>query len=271
MKKISMTAILFFLCCLFYFSGCGLDEYYYLDAPLSSYNTPVVDSTNYTQQTPFTSAYFDFTPAKQADLPDDFKYLGTAVFYRIYNNYSTMNSDISSISSLSSSTNESAAFASLESKGYKQLRGTSDNGTPLISYEKYSNCGRVFIRLTNYLEKDSTSSDYEYKASILLFGDGAQTTVNSEALYRLGKPLRDGKELNFDFGRKYTSGTNVDKYVYPANGDADTSFSSSPSTDNMYYVTMYAVAMGRDNSFTSYYSNVLYLGSVAIDSSVEDN
>lgn len=268
MKKISIFLILFFSCCLFIFSGCGLDEYYYLDAPITVYNTSTVDSSNYTNQTPYTSAYFDFKPAVFTGNKDgDFIYLGTAVYYKIYNSYTVMNSDISSISSLSSSTNESAAFASLESKGYKNLRGSADSGVPLVSDKDFGDCTRVYIRLTNYMERESTDSDYQYKANIVLY----KSDNNLSTAYKLGVPMRDGKELNFDFGRKYKKGINADKYVYPESGDADTSFSSSASAENMYYVTMYAVAVGRDNSFTSYYSNVLYLGSVAINASDENN
>ena len=48
-------------------------------------------------------------------------------------------------------------------------------------------------------------------------------------------------------------------------------YSLTASEDDIYYVALYAVAVGYDNSFTNYYSNVLYLGSVPINAAEEDN
>ena len=43
------------------------------------------------------------------------------------------------------------------------------------------------------------------------------------------------------------------------------------ASNGIWYVNMYAVSVGRDASYTPYYSLVCHLGSVAIDENSEDN
>lgn len=258
MKKLNLFYISIFCICLFLCPGCGLETLYYLDAPFQRQTNPTVSDSG--DAASYTEAYFDFYTNENQKVDENLKYLGTAVYYKIYNSYSTMNSHISSVSSISSSTNSSSAFPRLQSYGYQEL-GTKDmngnerNISPLILAE--SSNQRVVIRLTNYQEPDQSSAEwneYAYRAKIV---------INNVEKY---VPMRNDNTKSFDFGRKNSSGD----YDKPKSGEDDVNYGTA-SKDDVYYVTLYAVAVGRDNSFTNYYSNVLYLGSVAINASEEDN
>lgn len=259
MKKLIFFNISIFFVCLFLFSSCGLETLYYLDAPYQRQTNPTVSDAG--EAVSFDEAYFDFDTNDKENASDgEFRYLGTAVYYKIYNNYKIMNSYISSVSSISSSTTtSSSAFSSLQSNGYLELgakeNGAEKNFSPLV--EAKSSNQNVVIRLTNYHEPDQSSEEwknYAYRAKIEI--DGVEKYV----------PMRNDSTKSFDFGRKNSSGD----YDKPKSGDDDVNYGTASKTD-VYYVALYAVAVGRDNSFTNYYSNVLYLGSVAIDASSEDN
>lgn len=258
MKKLNLFYISIFCICLFLCPGCGLETLYYLDAPFQRQTKPTVSDSG--DAASYTEAYFDFYTNENQKVDENLKYLGTAVYYKIYNSYSTMNSHISSVSSISSSTNSSSAFPRLQSYGYQEL-GTKDmngnerNISPLIPAE--SSNQRVVIRLTNYQDPDQSSAEwneYAYRAKIV---------INNVEKY---VPMRNDSTKSFDFGRKNSSGD----YDNPKSGEDDVNYGTA-SKDDVYYVTLYAVAVGRDNSFTNYYSNVLYLGSVAINASEENN
>ena len=243
MKK-NIFAIASSVLCLFLFSTCGLDAYYTLTAPPAYLWYPTASITDKAQK------YFDFYSATNSNTDGSFRFLGTAVYYRIYANLSTMNSHISSISSVNTSSDYSAAAIRMIGYGYQQLYTSDGSVQPLISAEG----ARVTIRLTNNLESVSSG-----------IGNAAQITL-------LGKAPRRalGANKTFDFGRygdsKYQPAEN---YARPVQGDED--FESGTVSDNKYYVNMYAVAVGRDSTYTTYYSNVLHLGSITIDASLIDN
>ena len=230
---------------LFLFTTCGLDAYYTLSPPPAYLWYPSISITDKAQK------YFDFYSATNTNSDSSFRFLGTAVYYRIYANQSTMNSHISSISSVNTSSDYSAAAIRMIGYGYQQLY-TSDGGIqPLINVEG----ARIRIRLTNTLESVSSG-----------IGNSAQITVINRV------PRRAlGVNKTFDFGRyedsKYVA--QKDNYTPPVQGDED--FEAGTVSDKKYYVNMYAVAVGRDTTYTTYYSNVLHLGSIVIDAGTVDN
>lgn len=258
MKKLIFFNISIFFICLFLCPGCGLEEYYVVEAPFRRQTNPTVSDSG--DAVAFDTAYFDFytnDSANSTSAASAFKYMGTAVYYKIYNNYSTMNSQISAVSSISSSTNSSSAFPRLQSYGYQELGVSGRNVSPLIPASSGKD-QRVFIRLTNYHEPTDKSGEewknYAYRAKIV---------VDDNEKYL---PMRQDNTKSFDFGRKNNNGD----YDKPKSGEDDVNFGTA-SKEDIYYVTLYAVAVGHDNSFTNYYSNVLYLGSVAINAAEEDN
>ena len=256
--------IFFFLCCLFGFTACGLDEFYELDPPVRCNNQPDTD-------TEFASRYFEFTTNETGennknyiDPSSSFKFLGTAIYYKIYNNLEKMQTDITQISALINSTNYSNAVSKIrETLSYQELgtvkiedtqrKETSIN--PLISAQGKNRT--VYIRLTNYQDTK------EFSARILI--DKEPLKAGDLELY----PSRSGSNKSFDFGR-----TEDDKEVHvePSQGDVDFVYGTFTESENKkYYVNMYAIAVGRDTTYTNYYSNALHLGSVSITATEKDN
>lgn len=248
---------LFFSCfCIFaffallVFCGCGLDTYYVLD------QAPRVGRiVNYNEVDPAVR-YFEFYAAPNSNAGNsEFGFLGTFVYYKIYSNPSSMNSNHNSIEAVNNSSNYSAAAERMIGLGYKELYTSNGSRSPLVS--ESVGTAYVRIRLTN---NDEGSGQIANDAQIEIGG------VN------VGSPRRAGdSSLSFDFGRyndsKYT-GTGI-KYDVPNSGDEDF-YGGSPS-DGKYYVDMYAVAAGRDTTFARYYSNVTYLGSITINANEENN
>ena len=256
--------IFFFLCCLFGFTACGLDEFYELDPPVRCNNQPDTD-------TEFASRYFEFTTNETGennknyiDPSSSFKFLGTAIYYKIYNNLEKMQTDITQISVLINSTNYSNAVSKIrETLSYQELgtvkiedtqrKETSIN--PLISAQGKNRT--VYIRLTNYQDTK------EFSARILI--DKEPLKAGDFELY----PSRSGSNKSFDFGR-----TEDDKEVHvePSQGDVDFVDGTFTEPENKkYYVNMYAIAVGRDTTYTTYYSKALHVGSVSITATEKDN
>lgn len=168
-----------------------------------------------------------------------------------------MESNHNYIEAVNNSTNYSAAAERMIGLGYRELNTSNGISSPLVEAGKEG--AHVRIRLTNYQEK--VSSGIENKAQIEIDGTN------------VGEPRRSlGQIYSFDFGRKNNSNYPENgsiRYDAPKSGDDD--FSGSEPSDKNYYVDMYAVAAGRDTTFTKYYSNVTYLGSVTIDAGETDN
>lgn len=230
------------------FTTCGLDTYYTLSPPTGPIHT--VDQSN----TDPDQNYLSFTSAVNTNPDTSFRFLGTAVYYRIYASVSTMLSHRASISAVNTSSDYSAAANRMISYGYQQLYTSDGSIQPLISAE-----GRkVEIRLTNNQETVSTG-----------IGNTAQISIDS-AFYKTPRRAL-GTNKTFDFGRLGKVGQPLpdEYYTAPAVGDED--FENGTADENKYYVTMYAVAVGRDTTYTTYYSNVLYLGSIVINANNENN
>ena len=250
----SLPAIILSTVCLLLLSGCGLEEFFVLDSPVNVYHYSYYDSL-------YDNCYVEFSTNENSSQMNSylspsssFKFLGTAVYYKIYNDYSTMSGRISSLGSLSSSKNESAAAASMiDSYGYKQLGLQQGTKTPLI--EATGNDRKVYIRISNYKENDSN----EFISEVVI-----DRKTSSES--KLGTPRREGNRLTFDFGRTSRSDDNA----IPLETDGDVTYTSS-SSSTKWYIDLYAVAVGQDTSFTASYSNILHLGSIPIDPAEEDN
>lgn len=248
MKKSYFILASFLILFLVFFTACGLDTYYTLNPPPGL--THAVDET----VSDAAQRYFGFISATNNNSDSSFRFLGTAVYYRIYANSNTMKSQAASITSVNTSSDYSAAANRMISYGYQQLYTSDGSIQPLISAEGK----RVEIRLTNNMETVSTG--IANTAQIII--DGVAWKTPRRAI---------GPSKTFDFGRyemsKYSA--QKDNYAPPALGDED--FENGEVTSKKYYVAMFAVAVGRDTTYTTYYSNVLYLGSIVIDAGEENN
>ena len=224
---------------LLFLTTCGLDAYYTLNPPPSVVFRPDDNVTSNSQR------YFDFYTATNSTTDSSFRFLGTAVYYRIYANKTVMDSHRSSISSVNTSSDYSAAAIRMIGYGYQQLNTSDGSIQPLLSDEGV----RVQIRLTN--NQEGVSDDIGNKAQI--------THINKIPRRALGT------SKTFDFGRYEDSAysANKDNYTPPASGDED--YEAGDVTSKKYYVNMYAVAVGRDTTYTMYYSNVQPLGYIVID------
>ena len=134
----------FFSCILLFLSSCGLDEYYEINAPYIRNNDPYYE-------TEYDNRFFSFVTNDSdsgVEVGAGFSFLGTAIYYKIYNNYSVMNSDIFTIRSLSTSTNyQNAATKVVEGLSYQQLAiENEDDYIPLIKKSSDNKNQSVWIR-----------------------------------------------------------------------------------------------------------------------------
>lgn len=207
-----------------------------------------------------TLSYFEFYASGNSNAGNsEFLYIGTTVYYKIYSNVSSMLSHHKSILAVNNSNDYSAAAERMIGYGYQELNTNMGNVSPLVpkGMEGYY----VRIRLTNYYEDIDASNAARIEIC-------PSKNVAAVATYI---PRRSrGANYSFDFGRRGKTGYDTSiKYDAPASGDED--FNGSVPSDNKYYVAMYAVSLGRDTTFTNYYSNVTYLGSMTINAGNENN
>src|SRR5574344_1693037 len=148
-----LSGIACFFLYLVLLSGCGLDVYdVVLEAPYSDGHTAYYSSDDYT------SRYFSFCTyeASPNESSSTFKFKGTAIYYKIFNNYSTMTSYQSAVSTLNTDSNYTSAIElMIDTQGYKQLKVSTGSITPLIKATGSNQY--VYIRLTDY----GTSTDYQ--------------------------------------------------------------------------------------------------------------
>ncbi|QTQ16724.1 hypothetical protein [Treponema parvum] len=228
---------------LLFFQACGLQEYFALDPPVA-YHTPDYSTLNYTEK------YFRFGTASNSS-SGEFIAEGTAVYYKIYTSYSEMNSHISSVNALNTLSNGTAsARRVIETYSYKPVGTSAGSRTPLIAN---NGAQTVYIRLMSY----GTEADHSSKVII----------AGTEQSW---KPVRYDNRRTFEFGRGANTYANYENNATPSTGDDDVHGSTAPS-DNVWYVNMYAISVGRDASYTPYYSLVTWLGSVAIDAGSKNN
>ncbi len=296
-QKILYFAFLLFLSDVFFVS-CGLDTTYSLTEPAGTNNTPSYTSSDES------SNYFDFTTADSQNISlesssdGSFRYLGTAIYYKIYNNYSTMLSQYNAIISVNTSSNGSAAATKMiDTYTFQQLGSKTIAWTPFINRSDVAvkSDRRVRFRLKNI--NSTTSSSYYSSETVAIisknYGSGWYAGISesgeetyftydsstdewtdnssSETFSIADKypdyfiiPCRYDNERTFDFFDD--NDDDDDEYdVEPESGDDDYYYSSTASADDTYYVLMFAVAVGRDTTdYSMSYSLVCYLGSVAI-------
>lgn len=244
-----------FSMCLFLFNilSCGIDSITVIDEPVNTRHTPLYSNTDYAE------AYFEFwTNEVNAGNYGDCHFLGTEVYYKIYTDASSMNSEKNNLVSTANSDTSSATAPTkmIDSYGYRALKVTNQVKNTLIPSTGKNQ--RVYIRLTDY------QNIPDFAARIVLDGESNLTGTD-----QVNVPIRNNNSevLSFNFGR---SSANSELNKVPVEGDLDVKFSSS-TTDGKWYVVLFAVGVGQDNTYTKMYSNILYLGDVTIDSNSFDN
>ena len=188
---------------------------------------------------------------------------GTAVYYRIYNSLSKMNTDVGAITNyIYSEDNKAKAADKLlstddKNKGFKPLIYEDYNESILVQGNEEHN---LRIRLSDYLyNEDDTNSFDDYMACIVF--DNDKNTLK--------RPVRYTDNLTFNFGRYGTE----TKSRIPSEDDLDVCYTETTSEDdeNRWYVPMFAIGVAMDASYTYNYSVPLYLGFVIIRDDEVDN
>lgn len=242
-KRINLTKIFFSLIVMIYSFlciSCGLDVYYILEPPELE-GSPADNAL---------SRVFTFRTNDAGNSSMDI-FIGTSVFYKIYNNQSSLTSDQISISSSNTQYSDSG-YNKLSSLGYQQLVLSTDVD-PLI--EKSTVNRSIEIRLFT-----EGSTDNPYLAGVKVSGnylkDGSANAI----------PLRINDKTFQLYSTNKT--TTVNNYVYtntiPLNSDEDVKYSTTFTTDDTWYVNAYAVSVGRTSTFTLKYSQLTALGSIVI-------
>lgn len=192
--------------------------------------------------------------------------MGTAVYYMIYDDISTMNSFKNQITTLiNSSKSGNSSTTQIISSGYKQL-SYFDNGS---SYSPEPFCesdgGQTnydFIRIRLYKESD------DYVAGVYI-PDGRDPEGNLK--YKsIGEPYRTGtNRCGFDLFDKYSQAkdnedvTRLKVGIKPESSDGDANVGSSDS--GKYYVKFYCFEVGRNNeTLELQYSSAVDLGELYI-------
>jgi len=236
------------------FCGCGLDVVdTILEPPLSDGHTALYSLDDYTSKY-FSFMSFENSPNVSSSV---FKFKGTAVYYKIFNNYSTMQSCQNAVSSLNTDTNYMSAVELMtETQKYKTLKLSTGSISPLIKAVGANQY--VYIRLTDY----GTTAAYKQgisvgNASMKEYKETAALTYDGTIVY----PRRSiNSAYTFNFG-----GGNAETDKVPLSTDDDVYWSDTTSVAKTWYVDMYAVSVGLETDTWTYsYSQVLHLGSVSI-------
>ena len=235
MKILRMIFSWLFL--LVFFSACGLDTFYYLDPPIS---IDFIDETESLSNDPSKQFVSFATASSNADNADIFQ--GSSVYYKIYNSPDQLFNNKKSIENINKEyTNQGMEL--LISWGYQPL--TTDK-VDTVNLVAAGGSQEVTIRLWN--QTLDGEGNYKYPARIQVGGND------------IGIPVRSVNDNFFSFNSSVDGDS---PYSLPMEGQEDVSFSTGAGTST-WYVALYAVSTGMSPSLTPVYSQVVYLGSLAI-------
>jgi len=257
LRKLKYLAAFAFLLLL---EACGLDTFYYLDPPITDGHTSYYTTEDGIYR------YFSFVTNEESSLGDNDQYfssaselvfLGTEVYYKIYKSYSTMVNAENAIDSLNtSSSNYTAAAENLiESRGYKPLKFSAGSFIPLVEAGSSPENRHVYIRLNDY------GTEVDYSKGICISNHPMDKYSTADALTYNGQPVLPRRYINSGYGFNFGQD---DNNPLPKSSDEDVNYSGYSSESGVWYVDMYAVSVGRDVSYATSYSKVLFLGSVKI-------
>ena len=229
-------------CLIFFNTSCGLDTFYELPGPKNTIHTPDCSSIDYSEN------YFEFFTLEKEEndyLDNGIKFQGTEVYYKIYGSSSRLQSEADDLITTANreDSNSSAAEKLIQSYHFQPLRGLDHYDVNVLVPSKWDN-QRITIRLSDYSGL--------YLSQITADGKPIYGNENSPRVIPV-RNLPDKTSFNF---------RNSDPDTIPVSDDVDVNTSGSSSS--VWYVSMFAVAIGQDASYSPIYSNILYLGSVAI-------
>ena len=267
-----MVIFILIIYCLFFVNSCGLEEYYYLDPPVSNHTITMSSSSSYAD----TDYYYLCNPLDNDNngyYSSPFEYEGTTYYYKIYNSLSAANSVYSKVSSYNNSSTSTTAgieyLLSSSGANYKELYVVDSNGkkvSPVTTTTDYT----VYIRLASLGNESETTgeSDDPYQSVVALYVTGDITAYNSDENYSAVNTYYPKRSINSNYGFDFSSDDSKSNPV-PDEDDDDVYYSSSSDEDEVWYVEVYAVSYGVDTEdYTYSYSTPTFLGIIKID---EDN
>lgn len=238
--KFKRFLIFFILPCCFY-GSCGLEEVTVVDEATVTYNYPSYSSDDYT------TFYCEFLTNEENQL-DSFK--GTNIYYKIYNNTSTLVSERSSINNVNTSSNGSLSAKRMIEYEYQELGKYPTDGESYFIPSEGRN-RRVYFRIYDCGDGDDLKADIK---------------ISGSSISRI--PYRYSLDKSFDFFDNDDSDDSDKIDVEPANGDKDYEYSSTATYSDRYFVQFFAVGVSWDTSSTNSpqrsYSLVLDLGAIPV-------
>ena len=243
---------LYLVICLILFNlifntSCGLETFYQILSPEipSGFQLPTFESD-------VNNRVFKFNTTQKSDNGGGLSFQGTEIYYKIYADKNHMITERDKLISLSDEAKKNYSTAPADKLiltngygyGYTQLfhkvKGEKKSSPWLISGKDLH---EVEFRLTN-AGKDFKD---ELQAHIIIDGHNYNEV-----------PVRyNGKSFNF----------NEDKIDSMSTSEKDIYKESTGNKDGKWYVPLFAVSRGHDATYTNYYSNITYLGTVYIDDS----
>lgn len=243
----------------FCLSSCGLAVYYVLGPPKKG-DSPATSSTNYAYK------YFDFV-TDDSDNYSTIGYTGTKVYYKIYNNWDELNSQVSSISTVNKLYSQNGYNKMKVTFGYQELYFVNSGSYDLTHSNFIKNNDNsnqdIQIRL---ITEGADNAKYYYGVYIDQETEDQLTDGSAKAIvYRNnGDPFLIEDVKNDDITITSVP-TDIERAVAVGKtGDHDDMYISSTS-DDYWYVAAYAVSYGQDTSYRPFYSEVEYLGYLTFD------
>ena len=240
------------------FVACGIEVYIYLESVTTYINKPgsaADEALNYVA--------FVTSDVENYDSAEDY-FKGFEIYYRIYNNLTTLNSDVTAIESYSEDDDTQALAYSylISTKSYSRLTGSSRlTDYPLIPApsSQPSDNRAVYIRMY-----DTVSGDYT--AGIKVYALASPQSASED----------NGTPTNYGSARRTISSVsrNQNKYTfqidYITSSDSDVYWSTSSTSEGTLYVQFFVMAYGYDESFSNIYSVPYNLGYITLTEDYED-
>lgn len=244
MKKLhAVCAVAVMLLC----TGCGLDTFYYLDAPAEDHNC-------WTNTEQFDELYVSFITSEQTENNSqyltpgaDFSFKGTALYYKIYDSTSQISSFSTTISSLNSSTSYASAAERIISANYKPL-SLSDTREPMPLIPQNGTNRYVYVRLCT-----GGATEDDFAPAVRIGNDRITVSTEGSDLISGQTPCRSNGN-SFEFGKEGVA--------MPETNDEDCSVSSGSAS--VYYVDLYTFSVGQDTAFARSYSTAVHIGTIPI-------
>ena len=281
-NTIKLIFLFFSFCALFI--SCGLDTIILIDPPTIRDNSPTYSTEEYA------ILYIDFqTNESSANMNiEGGAFLGTDVFYKIFNNYKDATSYQSAIENLNTTSNGDAAAARMIDtykyqpllKKVRRADGTVLQVSDSVFVPQKGSSRKIYFRPLTYASSDAI----DLRSSIAI-PHGYNSTYGGEVYSYMGydptkgavtynwvkatnewydtngaslnyadliffEPYRNlsGKNRSFDFFDQ--NDTNYDENVEPVDGDEDYKHNETWSDENKatYYVHFYAVGVANDTT-----------------------